>query len=465
MTKQRDSVQDPAGPESCYNTRHTRNDAVDTDNEIDNKKMGGLARLDSLLDECLSHPLLLPIDLETPYSNFHSANFIPAPPDIASIDVVLQQRHVQLSLIQSAVRKLATLKTRLEQSASYVTQSVLSHKALTSPVRRVPPEVLGEIFFHCLPTAPYVTPHDVEGPMVLTQVCRHWRAVARSTPRLWSSITLHLDRATSKEYMFMCEAWLARAKSLPLAIRVLNDLDGSYLAATPGLVYWLRHLLTRCRDIWWHGPAMEDVLDDVTTPLSSGAVIPLTRLRVTSHRGTHYTVRLPSAVRHLSTASLQCPNLHLRTLDHLSIPWSQLTELTLHFALLDSTTLLQTISLCTSLRVLTASCLCADPDQLASLRTLGRGAIYQDTLRRLELRVIRHGMDALLDALTMPALEELDVVFCYPERDPWPHEQFADFVKRSGGALKKLVVRQNKGVLKHMSEYGMLLPDLAIMTR
>lgn len=53
MTKQRDSVQDPAGPESCYNTRHTRNDAVDTDNEVDNKKMGGLARLDSLLDECL----------------------------------------------------------------------------------------------------------------------------------------------------------------------------------------------------------------------------------------------------------------------------------------------------------------------------------------------------------------------------------------------------------------------------
>ena len=38
------------------------------------------------------------------------------------------------------------------------------------------------------------------------------------TPRLWSSITLHLDR-TSEEYKFMCEAWLTRLKSLPLAIR------------------------------------------------------------------------------------------------------------------------------------------------------------------------------------------------------------------------------------------------------
>ncbi|KAL4079542.1 hypothetical protein J3A83DRAFT_4368309 [Scleroderma citrinum] len=424
--------------------------------------MIGLARLDSLLDECLSHPLLLPVDLETPYSNFHPANFILAPPDIASIDAVLHQHHLQLSLVQSAVWKLAALRTRLEQSASYLTQSVLSHKALTSPVRRVPPEVLGEIFFHCLPTAPYVTPHDVEGPMVLTQVCRHWRTIAMSTPRLWSSITLHLDRATNEQYRFMCEAWLSRAKSIPLAIRVLNDLDGPDLAATPDIVYWFCRLLVRCQDFWWHGPAMEEL----TIPFSMNAISsPLSRLRVTSHRATPYIVCLPSATPRLNTAFLQCINLHLHSLDHISIPWSQLTELTLHFALLDSTVLLQVISLCTSLRVLTASCLCADPDQLTALHTLGGGAIHQETLQRLELRVIRHGLSALLDALTMPALEELDVAFCYRERDPWPHAEFSAFVERSRGTLKKLVVKQNKGVLKHMTEYGALIPDLSIMTR
>ena len=262
----------------------------------------------------------------------------------------------------------------------------------------------------------------------------------------------------------MCEAWLARAKSLPLAIRVVNDFGG--LDGTPDTIHWLGRLLTRSRDMWWHGPAMQDVLDNITTPLSMDAVMPfLSHLRVSSHRGTDYTVRLSPSVPHLSTAVLQCTNHHLCTLDNISLPWSQLTELTLHFALLDSIALLQTISLCPSLRVLTASCLCASPEQLVLLSKFAGGAIHQTTLRRLELRVIRHGLGVLLDALTLPALEELDIAFCYRERDPWPHAQFAQFVERSGGALKMLVVRQNKGVLKHIAEYQTLVPGLAIMAR
>lgn len=56
MTKQKDSVQDPAG-ERCYNTRRTTTTLTPTTRTTTgraaNKKMGGLARLDSLLDECL----------------------------------------------------------------------------------------------------------------------------------------------------------------------------------------------------------------------------------------------------------------------------------------------------------------------------------------------------------------------------------------------------------------------------
>ncbi|KIK25935.1 hypothetical protein PISMIDRAFT_676445, partial [Pisolithus microcarpus 441] len=116
--------------------------------------MVALAKLDSLLDECLAQPIIS--DLETPYSRYDSTNFVPAPRDIAYIDEVLHQRHAQLihisyqlSIAQSAFWKLEALQTRLEQSLSHVRLSAISHKALTSPVRRIPPEVLGEIFYHC----------------------------------------------------------------------------------------------------------------------------------------------------------------------------------------------------------------------------------------------------------------------------------------------------------------------------
>src|ERR1700729_4648142 len=61
---------------------------------------------------------------------------------------------------------------------------------LLSPVRRLPPELLGEIFRYCLP-------HDYHekgahnAVMLPSHVCKHWRDVALSTPPLWTNILLH----------------------------------------------------------------------------------------------------------------------------------------------------------------------------------------------------------------------------------------------------------------------------------
>lgn len=433
-----------------------------------NDPMIALAKLDSLLNECLAQPIISLRDLETPYSQYDNANFVPAPGDIAYIGEVLHQRDdqlidisYQLSIVQSALWKLEALQTHLEESASHVRRSTISLKALTSPIRRIPPEVLGEIFYHCLPTAPiYVTPRDVESPMVLTQVCRHWRAVAMATPRLWTSITLHVGRATSEVYRSMCEAWLGRAKSLPLAMRVLNDLESPDPVTQEHIVSWLQPLLMRCHDFWWHGPALNPLLDsgNISSTITH-TVSPtpyLNRLRVTSHRGRTYTVCVPGPAPYLHTAFLQCPTLHISSLDRISLPWSQLTELTLHFSLVNSTVLFQLLSLCTSLRLLNVSCV---------LHTLNADPIHHRTLKRFELRVIRHGLDAVLGALTAPALEELDIGFVSRGGDQWPHGEFVDFVKRSGSTLRKLTVRQNWGATRHLMEYSTLAPGMTVTMR
>ncbi|KAF8214956.1 hypothetical protein K438DRAFT_1435500, partial [Mycena galopus ATCC 62051] len=60
-----------------------------------------------------------------------------------------------------------------------------AHRALLSPIRRVPKDILLEIFFSCLSSkhnAP-IDPH--EAPFVLGHFCRHWRSIACSTPMLW----------------------------------------------------------------------------------------------------------------------------------------------------------------------------------------------------------------------------------------------------------------------------------------
>lgn len=365
-----------------------------------------------------------------------------------------------MASVDSAIRKLTAIQAKLEENSAHVRGSLLAHQALISPSRRIPPEVLGEVFYHCLSKTPYITPRDIEAPMVLTRVCRHWHAVAMSTPRLWSSLSIHLQKTACEVYRRGCESWLSRAKSVPLAIRVLNDVH--MFAADPTLlssvVVWLRPLIGQSTDLWWHGPSLPTLF----VP-ESDTDLPIQRLRITSHRDTP-AIHFPGPAKRLLTASLQCLNYDLQSLDGIHLPWDNLVELNMHFALFSSTLLIQLLTRCDHLRTLVVSCLSADEDQRAVLGALPPGSITHPQLRRIEIKVIRAGLDALFSTLTLPALEDLDVCFCYRERDAWPHAAFVDMLARSQCSLKRLTVRSNKSALPYFGQYIDAMPGLAIYT-
>ncbi|KAF8878835.1 hypothetical protein BD779DRAFT_1789130 [Infundibulicybe gibba] len=53
-----------------------------------------------------------------------------------------------------------------------------------------PPEILGEIFLHCLPPGEWGSFSAWNAPWLLTKVCHSWREVALSTPLLWSRLPM-----------------------------------------------------------------------------------------------------------------------------------------------------------------------------------------------------------------------------------------------------------------------------------
>ncbi|KAJ7766682.1 hypothetical protein B0H16DRAFT_1251746, partial [Mycena metata] len=68
-------------------------------------------------------------------------------------------------------------------------------KALMSTIRRLPPEVIGEIFLYFTPILPFTrdyrwhepdSPPQVTTPWYLGQICRYWRGIALSLRSLWS---------------------------------------------------------------------------------------------------------------------------------------------------------------------------------------------------------------------------------------------------------------------------------------
>ncbi|TFK38447.1 hypothetical protein BDQ12DRAFT_112644 [Crucibulum laeve] len=92
-------------------------------------------------------------------------------------------------------------------------------------VMQLPPELLSEIFlWACDGDSSFP-------PLSLGAVCTNWRSVAWSTPRLWTSINLHLTSNRFKTQTYLLDEWLARGGTCPISIFFssefpLRDPDG-----------------------------------------------------------------------------------------------------------------------------------------------------------------------------------------------------------------------------------------------
>lgn len=82
----------------------------------------------------------------------------------------------------------------------------------------LPIELLARIFEYCLPEDAYPAPSETQAPLLLAHTCSHWRAVALSTPFLWSR--LHITYKDPSLDVLMTSNWLQRSGCLPLFISV-----------------------------------------------------------------------------------------------------------------------------------------------------------------------------------------------------------------------------------------------------
>jgi len=124
-----------------------------------------------------------------------------------------------------------------------VQRSLDIYNIILSPARRLLPDILREIFYHSIGRT-YPLLSATEAPMILTRVCRLWRSVALSSPRIWtrlhiplpgdprSALNLVVNNAQalelrrqefSKTMALRCQAvkeWLDRSGSCPLFLSI-----------------------------------------------------------------------------------------------------------------------------------------------------------------------------------------------------------------------------------------------------
>ncbi|KAJ7663940.1 hypothetical protein DFH06DRAFT_1189012 [Mycena polygramma] len=130
-----------------------------------------------------------------------------APPDdseIAFIRSAISSTDATLTRLDEEISKLQKTLKRLEEERALLSSYRARSSAILSSLRRMPPEVLSEIFLWTVPsttdTLRCIKFYNAS-PWVLPRINSRWRGIALYTPTLWSRIavdySLHQDASSA----------------------------------------------------------------------------------------------------------------------------------------------------------------------------------------------------------------------------------------------------------------------------
>ncbi|KAJ7762536.1 hypothetical protein B0H16DRAFT_1311583 [Mycena metata] len=166
--------------------------------------------------------------MTSPFTPQFGTNYCPRDEEILEIRDLLVEPLSRLKCIHDKITDLQKSIDELTKERDDINAYVDAHKALISPVRRLPLDIIQEIFVACLPTHRNCVMSAVEAPVLLGRVCSSWRAISLNTPRLWCR--LHIvepapfgPRSASFEEKLVqrletTKTWLGRSGNCPLSI-------------------------------------------------------------------------------------------------------------------------------------------------------------------------------------------------------------------------------------------------------
>ncbi|KAJ6499315.1 hypothetical protein C8R45DRAFT_864802 [Mycena sanguinolenta] len=169
--------------------------------------------------------------MDSPFKGILHTNTVPSDEDFQRIHGLLKEPRMEAAALSAEIERLRTLIHRLIEKRDNLEGFIHAHEALISPVRRLPADIMSEIFTACIPANRNAIMSAAEAPLLLCRVCQSWRSVALSTPRLWAS--LHIvahgnvreagPDSKLQKVIKAIHSWLSRAGVLPLSISLVRS--------------------------------------------------------------------------------------------------------------------------------------------------------------------------------------------------------------------------------------------------
>ncbi|KAJ7467234.1 hypothetical protein B0H11DRAFT_2197368 [Mycena galericulata] len=182
----------------------------------------------------------------TPYHELSHLLTTNDPPEDAEVPIVrsmITSGQDQIAQLNQRIERLKATVTRLLEERSEMEELVRQHTTVLSPIRRLPAELLCEVFSQ-VPSFKRLGSHTVScPPWRLGHICRYWRYSALGDPYLWNALVLaHFPALPVAETapISMIEAQYLRSANEPLEVTVSGWESGHVDAA------WLNLLYSQC---------------------------------------------------------------------------------------------------------------------------------------------------------------------------------------------------------------------------
>ncbi|KAJ7157197.1 hypothetical protein C8R46DRAFT_1165600 [Mycena filopes] len=341
----------------------------------------------------------------SPFAPKLGTNYCPLDEELSQIHGLLVEPLSRLKELDGQIADLQRAMDELEAERDAVEAFIAPHKALISPVRRLPLDIIQEIFVACLPTHRNCVMSAVEAPVLLGRICSAWRAISITTPRLWSRLHIVepeplgpdgiLDEKVAQR-LETTKTWLDRSGQCPLSISFQGSSSGS-TAIRDRFMQTIIPLAPRWNDITLWVNMVLDVFSDIT----ENDVPLLRRLEVSEY----------SVIEH-SLALLKAPNLteFIFTGRHgpgeiqdVPVRWENLAYLSIGHTL-PYRVALELLSRCPQLQV------CSLLIHLDDISMDGPGGIVEvPLLHTLSITGFSPAIEMMFRRLSLPDLRHLDV--------------------------------------------------------
>ncbi|KAJ7728091.1 hypothetical protein B0H16DRAFT_1264456, partial [Mycena metata] len=131
-------------------------------------------------------------------------NLPPSDSEIRQILLLIREADEKVVHLNAEVSRAAAALNSLTERRDTRRKDAAAFRAIISPIRRIPTEILAQIFLASLAddavasdniaSDSYTGQTVLLPPILFGHVSSGWRAVAAATPRLWSDIRLQIEK-------------------------------------------------------------------------------------------------------------------------------------------------------------------------------------------------------------------------------------------------------------------------------